>query len=228
MKKYNSVILTAGIAVFCLSVCGASTAVKASESSQGQGETLQIVTTIFPEYDWITELLGDQADCAEVTMLLDKSIDLHSYQPSAEDILKIAECDLFVYVGGESDEWAGDVLQEHENPNRKVINLLEILGDLAKEEELAEGMEEEPEEGDEEETEYDEHVWLSLKNAQVICEVLADTLSELDPENAADYQVNAETYGEALAALDEEYQAVVDDAEQRTLLFGDTASRFVI
>lgn len=106
-------------------------------------EKLKIVTTIFPEYDWVMSVLGDRAANAEVTMLLDNGVDLHSYQPVAEDILKIATCDLFIYVGGESDGWVDDALQESMNPDMAVINLMEVLGDDVEEEEIVEGMQEE-------------------------------------------------------------------------------------
>ena len=91
---------------------------------------MSIVTTIFPEYDWVHEILGDKAENTELTMLLDNGVDLHSYQPTADDIVKISDCDLLsIYVGGESDGWGGDVLKNAANKNMKVINLLEMLGD---------------------------------------------------------------------------------------------------
>lgn len=228
MKKYISIILTLAVTAFSLSACGSKTADDSSETIASDNsvntevsdeETLEIVTTIFPEYDWVREVLGDNLDQAEVTMLLDDGVDLHSYQPTAEDILKISDCDLFIYVGGESDEWVEGALKEAVNKDMKVINLLEILGDTVKEEEVVEGMEAE-EEG-EEEPEYDEHVWLSIKNAAIFSQVIADTLAEIDPENADTYQNNAAAYGEKLSALDNEYQAAVDAATQKTLLFGD-------
>lgn len=234
MKKYISIILTLAVTAFSLSACGSKTADDSSETIASDNsvntevsdeETLEIVTTIFPEYDWVREVLGDNLDQAEVTMLLDDGVDLHSYQPTAEDILKISDCDLFIYVGGESDEWVEGALKEAVNKDMKVINLLVVLGDTVKEEEVVEGMEAEEEgeeEGEgEEEPEYDEHVWLSIKNAAIFSQVIADTLAEIDPENADTYQNNAAAYGEKLSALDNEYQAAVDAATQKTLLFGD-------
>jgi len=110
-------------------------------SKNGNNDKIQVVTTIFPAYDWVMSVLGDNAQNAEVTMLLDNGVDLHSYQPTAEDIINIADCDLFIYVGGESDGWVDDALKENENKDRVVINLLEVLGDSVKEEEIVEGME---------------------------------------------------------------------------------------
>lgn len=183
---------------------------------------LQIVTTIFPEYDWVMNVLGDKASDAEVTMLLDSGVDLHSYQPTANDILKISTCDLFIYVGGESDAWVDDALAEAVNKDMVVINLLDVLGNSVKEEELVEGMQgEEEEEECEEGPEYDEHVWLSLKNAQVLVESIEDALETIDPDNAEVYSANADSYINELSSLDEEYQAAVSDAAYDTLLFGD-------
>lgn len=215
MKKYISIILAGALALFLLSACG--------NKNESQEKSLQIVATIFPEYDWVREILGADADHTELTMLLNKGVDLHSYQPTAEDILKISTCDLFIYVGGESDAWVKDALQEATNKNMRVINLLEVLGSAAKEEELAEGMESEEEEAGEEEEgpEYDEHVWLSLKNTQVFVHEIAENLAEIDSQNADHYQNNAAAYNEKLASLDEDYKNTIADAPQKTLLFGD-------
>lgn len=226
MKKHLSIVLAAITALACLSACGNQTVGHSLETSSNDtaGEKqLQIVTTIFPEYDWVKEVLGDSASHAELTMLLDNGVDLHSYQPTMKDIMKISDCDLFVYIGGESSGWVEDALQEAANKDMKVINLLEVLGDKVKEEEIVEGMEaEKPEHGYEEDgPEYDEHIWLSLKNAEVLCSTIADMLAEIDPDNADDYRANATAYNEKLAALDKEYQTTVSAAAQKILLFGD-------
>lgn len=144
------------------------------------------------------EILGDKADHAEVTMLLDNGVDLHSYQPTADDIIKISDCDLFIYVGGESDGWVEDALKEAANKDMQVINLLDVLGEQVKEEEVVEGMEAGEEESeDEDEPEYDEHVWLSLKNAETLCNAITDALEEIDPANRDAYAANAASYLES-------------------------------
>ena len=227
MKKFKRIfavffclLLVAGI----LGGCGkaASSSAPAPSALQSGNKPLKIVTTIFPEYDWVREILGDKADHAEVTMLLDNGVDLHSYQPTADDIIKISDCDLFLYVGGESDGWVEDALKEATNKEMQVINLLDVLGEQVKEEEVVEGMEaEEKESEDENEPEYDEHVWLSLKNAETLCSAITDALEEIDPANKNAYAANAASYLEKLAALDGEYQTVVDNAARKTVLFGD-------
>ena len=395
MKRMITLFLVLAMAVGLLAGCG-----KQNEPTTSDETKLSIVTTIFPEYDWVREILGDKADNAEVTMLLDNGVDLHSYQPTADDIIKISDCDLFIYVGGESDGWVEDALKEATNKDMKVINLLEVLGDSVKEEETVEGMQEEDHDhdhshdeeitkddikdrtlsdfagewkslypyllngdldeycehkaeededssttkdtylekykvswqcdaekitisgntitftytdgktasaeytyagyqpklndegeissvryqfettsadapkyvqfndhghepgeaehfhiyfgndgldalmdsktnpffvkdaltvdeildelmGHEHEEEKDEHVWLSLKNAEVLCVSIADALASIDPDNKDTYVANAAAYKDKLAALDGEYQKTVDGATYKTVLFGD-------
>lgn len=224
MKKIITLMLVAVLAVCALSGCGTS---KSGEDTKDK--KIKIVTTIFPEYDWVMQILGDKADKADVTMLLDKGVDLHSYQPSTADIAKISEADVFIYVGGESDEWVEDVLKQAKNKNLKVINLMDVMGDKAKEEEVKEGMQPEEEEHaeeakdgkEEEEVEYDEHVWLSLKNAKIFTKKIADVLSEVDKDNAKTYQANYESYAKKLDDLDKKYADAVASAKNKTLVFGD-------
>lgn len=227
MKKITVLLLALFMLVSALAGCG-------KQNDTNQTDKLSIVTTIFPEYDWVREILGDKADNAEITMLLDNGVDLHSYQPTADDIVKISDCDLFIYVGGESDEWVEDALRNAANRNMKVINLLEVLGDSVKTEEIVEGMQEEEHEHEdveehehedaeehEHEEEADEHVWLSLKNAKMLVRVISKALQELDPDNKDIYAANADAYVKKLSALDTEYQAAVDAASNKTILFGD-------
>lgn len=181
----------------------------------------KIVTTIFPEYDWAREIIGDTKG-AELALLLGNGVDLHSYQPSIQDIAKISTADIFIYVGGESDGWVKDALKNAKNKNMKVINLLETLGDKVKAEEVKEGMQaEEEEEADEEEEEYDEHVWLSLRNAKIFSAEIAAALCEKDSANAASYKANLAAYTARLDALDAKYAAAVKTGGKNTILFGD-------
>lgn len=232
MKKIIAAATALLVAAGMFTGCGAS------EKPTAQGDKLKIVTTIFPEYDWTREILGDQSERAEVTMLLDNGVDLHSYQPTADDLIKIAECDLFIYVGGESDGWVESALASTSNPDRAVINLIDTLGDSVKLEEVVEGMQEtehdheedeehahdadeEHTDADEQEAETDEHVWLSLRNAQAVCQKIAEKLGEIDPEHEQAYTDNALAYIDQLVALDAKYQAAVDAANKKTLVFGD-------
>ena len=213
MKKILALLLALWIPAAVLSGC-------APQDDSAASNKLNIVTTIFPAYDWVREILGDETDRAEITTLLDSGVDLHSYQPTVDDIVKISDCDLFLYVGGESDGWVDDALKNAPNKDRKVIRLLDVLGDSAKAEETVEGMQEE-EHDHEEEAEYDEHIWLSLKNAQVLVAAISEALQETDPARKNTYAANAAAYAEKLSALDGEYRAAVDSGKYKTLLFGD-------
>lgn len=412
MKKFIVMILAAAMATCGLSACGSQnsensvenpsvtatqTTDQQAEASQEEDKKIKIVTTIFPEYDWVKEIVGDEISHVDLTMLLDNGVDLHSYQPTTEDIMKISDCDMFVYVGGESDEWVEDALKEAVNKDMQVINLLEVLKDTVKTEEAMPGMQ--AEEGhnhgyshfadsdvqdrsltdwsgewqsvypylesgeldtvmerkaenggktaqeykeyyetgyktevekividgengtmeftengksakasyeykgyqiydyesgsrgvryffeatggsadapkyvqfsdhgiapgkaehfhiyagndgfdalseemenwptyypadmtgaeivedmlEHEEKEYDEHVWLSLKNAETLCQAIAEAIETIDPANKEVYAANLDGYVENLASLDAEYQDAVKAATQKTLLFGD-------
>ena len=202
-----------------------------AKTTEGEGKKIKVVSTIFPSYDWAKEVVGDLKDSYDFTLLLDKGTDLHSYQPTADDIAKIAEADLFIYVGGESDGWVDDALKVATNKDMKVINLVEVLGDKAKTEEVVEGMQAEEEEehsgeiaeGGEacEENEIDEHVWLSLKNASTYVKSIEEALADIDKKNAATYEKNAAAYISKLNDLDKEYKDVVDASTNKTVLFGD-------
>lgn len=215
MKRVLSIIVTALLIMGCISGCSPSAAAAASSKSPDT-KKLKIVATIFPEYDWVKNVLGDKSENAELTLLLDKGTDLHSFQPTAADILKISSCDLFIYVGGESDKWVDGALKEAVNKNMVVINLMQALGDAVKEEELVEGMQ-----GEEEEKEYDEHVWLSLKNAATCVGKISEALQKLDSANADKYKTNAASYTDKLNSLDKDYAKAVEDGKQKALLFGD-------
>ena len=241
MKKFISILVAAVMAASCLSACEqvnsaaleteqsvSDANLSTSEESQSENdnnktEKLKIVTTIFPEYDWVRQIAGDKVSDMDIAMLLDNGVDLHSYQPTADDIMKISDCDLFIYVGGESDEWVNDALKEAVNKDMQVINLLDVLGEQVKIEELVEGMQdtEHEEEEEHEEKEYDEHVWLSLKNAETLCDAIAEALGNADPDNKAVYDTNKAAYIDQLVSLDNQYREVADQASVKTLLFGD-------
>ena len=227
MKRIFPLFLALAVAVSLLAGCGKK---NATESGESESDKLRVVATIFPGYDWVHQIMGDRAAAADLTMLLDNGVDLHSYQPTTDDIIKVFDCDLFIYVGGESDGWAENALKTAANKDIKVVSLLEVLGERVKTEEIVEGMqdadhahahdhEHEHDHGHEEEA--DEHVWLSLKNAAVLVGAIADALQELDPDNKGIYAANAAAYIEKLSALDSAYQSAVDGAARKTVLFGD-------
>ena len=218
MKKILTLITCLLVFAGVFTGCGSS-------SASGSGsKKLSIVTTIFPEYDWVRNIVGDREKDVDLTMLIDNGVDLHSYQPSTDDIVKISKCDIFIYVGGESDEWVEDALKQAANKEMIVIDLLDVLGDKVKTEEHKEGMEHDHDESEhehEDEEEKDEHVWLSLKNASALCEHICDKICEKDSTGKDTYKSNTKAYIKKLEKLDKQYKEAVDAAANKTLVFAD-------
>lgn len=256
MKKIWSVILTAAMAAAVLSACGSTGNSSAQNTNPGNTETassaaetvqqssasdssvssaseaagnsddgkLSVVCTNFPEYDFARQITGDDA---EVTMLLKPGAESHTYEPTPEDIIRIQDSDLFIYVGGDSDEWVADVLSSMDQSELKVFRLMDQVNTV--EEETVEGMEPEEEEeaeGEEgaegeEEAEMDEHVWTSPANAITIVRKMAGALEALDPENKETYSSNAEAYIDELEKLDDQFKDVVDNAKRKEIIVAD-------
>ena len=223
MKKLTVVLIILLLMILC-SACGTQSRTDQDAEDSGQ---INIVTTIFPEYDWTMNILGENPGHAQVTMMMDSGVDMHSFQPTPEDMLQISESDLFIYVGGESDEWVEDALKQAGNQDRIAINLLDVLGENVKEEEVVEGMEAEEEhdeegnEAEEEGPELDEHVWLSLNNAQTLCTAIEEAIAQIDPQNAENYEQNLKAYIDKIQSLDKDFRDVTSKAARDTLVFGD-------
>lgn len=220
---------------------------------KGNSNKISIVCTTFPQYDWVKNILGEEAERFYVTLLLDNGVDMHSYQPAVKDIATAGSSDLFIYVGGESDTWVEDALKEAKNKDLKAINLMETLGNSVKEEEVVEGMQEGREslghsheksskekqeqtqkeshensqeingqkEAADEEPEYDEHIWLSIRNAEIMVKNIEKAIEQLDSDNAKVYQTNAENYIKKLDTLDKQYANTIQNAKYKAILFGD-------
>ena len=241
IKKFILCILTIGL-LFLINAC------TIKDSATDTQAKLNIVTNIFPTYDWVREITkgGD----VNVSYLTDTGVSLHNYEPSAEDIKKIKESDLFVYLGSHSDKWADKILSE--NPNLKVIKLMDVLEANILDEEVKEGMEDhhdhdhdhdhdeddKPDENDEHDHDHnhedehshehhhdhhheDEHVWLSIKNAQLICKAIEEKLSEIDSKNKNLYAKNLNNYLQKLTELDNEYIKGINSSKEKTLIFAD-------
>ncbi len=206
MKKLTAVLTLFFLVVTILTACSV-------DSTNEDPDKINIISTIFPSYDFAKQIAGENAN---VTMLLKPGMESHDYDPTPQDIIKIQNCDLFIYVGGESDEWVSDILASDEQKPKKVIALMDCVDKV--EEETVEGMEED-DEGDE--IEYDEHVWTSPKNAVTITKKISDTLQEIDSENAKEYEKNTVSYCAKLSSLDSKFQKIVDKAKRKTLIFGD-------
>lgn len=220
---------------------------------KGNSNKISIVCTTFPQYDWVKNILGEEAERFYVTLLLDNGVDMHSYQPAVKDIATAGSSDLFIYVGGEYDTWVEDALKEAKNKDLKAINLMETLDNFVKEEEVVEGMQEErkslghsheksskekqeqtqkeshensqeingQKEAADEEPEYDEHIWLSIRNAEIMVKNIEKAIEQLDSDNAKVYQNNAENYIKKLDTLDKQYANTIQNAKYKAILFGD-------
>ena len=255
MKKFSFCSLVCAIfvaALFSLFACGDAPKSKIAKESK-----LSIVATIYPEYAWAKEILGTRFNSVKLELLMKNGVDLHSYKPTAQDIAKIASADMVIYVGGESDEWIEKALEATPKKGRSEINLMKVLGDRVKVEEVIEGMQAEDEHehaapstssgtlehhnkvtepaevphneeehehhhhDHDEEVENDEHVWLSLKNAEIIVQEIAAEIAKLDPAHASVYTQNVNAYVAKIQSLDNDYRATVESAARKTVLFGD-------
>lgn len=213
LKRLFSLLLAGMMLLGGLSGCSAP-----AEQEEG----LSVVATIFPQYDFARQVMGGDDN---LTMLLRPGQEVHSYEPTPQDIIAIQNCDLFIYVGGESDAWIEDVLDGMDTSNMVILSLMDVVDPL---EEDTENVLENPEEHDHQEDgthlheeEYDEHVWTSPKNAMLITQAICDALCEIDPDNAGQYQANTADYLTQLEELDAAFREVIGDAQRDTLFFGD-------
>lgn len=240
MKKFAFFATLFFMAAFMLAGC------KTESGEKATSKKISVVATIYPQYDWLKNILGERFDAVNLKLLIKNGTDLHSYKPSAQDIASIAGADMVVFVGGESDEWIKKALAATPKEGRITVNLMEALGDRVKEEEVVEGMQAEDEhhhEGGEEaeehehhehvethehehhhhdeEVENDEHIWLSVINTKILVSRLAEALAQIDTANAETYKTNATNYTVKLNELDNAYAAAVAQANNKTILFGD-------
>lgn len=213
LKRLFSLLLAGTMLLGGLSGCSAP-----AEQEEG----LSVVATIFPQYDFARQVMGGDDN---LTMLLRPGQEVHSYEPTPQDIIAIQNCDLFIYVGGESDAWIEDVLEGMDTSGMVILSLMDVVDPL---EEDTENVLENPEEHNHEEDgthlheeEYDEHVWTSPKNAMLITQAICDALCEIDPDNAGQYQANTADYLTQLEELDAAFREVIGDAQRDTLFFGD-------
>lgn len=177
-----------------------------------------IISTSFPGYDFARAIIKDVDDIS-VDMLLKPGSETHDFEPTPQDIIDIKNSDIFIYVGGESDEWIDDVLKDIDVSKTVVIKLMDVV-DLY-EEELTEGMEEEEEEHDEDEVEYDEHIWTSPVNAVKMINNIKEEIIKIDSNNKEQYEKNANSYISELNDIDTEIRDVVNNSKRKDLVFGD-------
>ncbi|MBQ3006912.1 MAG: zinc ABC transporter substrate-binding protein [Clostridia bacterium] len=214
MKKAVSILLAVIVTALTFCSCGTET----NNTTSG----INIVCTAFPQYDFVKNIIGTEEG---LTLLLDDGADLHSYEPTAQDIILIGSADIFIYGGGASDDWVEGVLESANNPDITTIATMDLV-DTLKEEYLV-GMQQDKHEHEHsgihkgDHIGEDEHIWLSLKNAVTITEKLCETICNVYPENAEEYLINSKNYISDLSALDSEYSAQIESSARKTLLFAD-------
>lgn len=201
MKRVLSILLVA----ICLIISGCGTKDTQSEPKP-QTKELSVVCTVFPSYDFSREIVGNMG---KVTFLLPPSAEAHSYTPSLSDIALIEQSDVFIYVGGETDPWAEDIIQNSNNKERIDISLLKLFDAGQKDEK------------EEHQHEADEHVWTSIENAIKIVDEIENAVSEKSPENSQHFQAGASEYKKQLTTLQNEYKETVDNSARDTLIFAD-------
>ncbi len=240
MRKKILTLLLCVLASMILITCGQS-----GKSTSSSGEKMKIVVTTFPIYDWVREVLGDNNQNVELSMIIDSGVDLHSFQPSTDDIIKISNADLFIYNGGTSEKWVDDALKQSQNKNMITVNLMEKLGSRAKEAEHVHHDSHDDHAHDSHDDHAhdshddhahdshddhdhdhshghdDEHIWLSLINAKIFTDEIAASLARLNPTSASAYFVNAEAYKKELDELDSEYKKVIYSKDKDTIIIGD-------
>jgi zinc transport system substrate-binding protein len=190
-------------------------AAKGQRDGKADNGKINVVATIFPPYDFVREIAGDRVN---LTMLLPPGAESHSFEPTPQDIIRIQNSAIFIYVGGESDAWAERILESMDTSRMEIITLIDCVDVV--EELVVEGMQDEEEEGGEE-VEYDEHVWTSPLNAKLIVRKIAEVLERRDPANAAAYEKNTASYLAKLTALDASFQDVMKGAKRKIFIFGD-------
>lgn len=211
MKRIIKINILILVSILFLTACG-------TKSVKREDGNLKIVTTIFPQYDFVREIAGDKVD---IKMLIAPGSETHSYEPSPQDIIDIENSDLFIYVGGESDAWIDKILKDMDKDPNEVISMMDIVEVF--EEELVEGMEdiEDNHKHSHSEEEYDEHVWTSPKNAMVISKFIGSKLGEIDLENQEFYRETTQLYLDKLEKLDEEFRIISENGSKKPLIFAD-------
>lgn len=207
MKKFIAILL---VALLLLGVAGCGT--------PAEDGKFHVICTVFPQYDWVRNIIGEDSNI-KLTLLMDSGADLHNYQTNANDLYAISTCDLFIYIGGDSDKWVPDALKNPANKERKALALIDVIDPIESEHEHEGDAHEEGHEGHDHTA--DEHVWLSLRNADIMIAEITELLAALDPENADTFRKNAEAYSAKLLELDRKYLECVGGGKRNKLLFAD-------
>ena len=232
MQKKILIFLTLLFSIIIVS-CNDTNKNTKENNKEIDNSKLKVVTTIFPIYDFTRNIAADNVN---LQMIIKPGIEIHSFNTTPADVIDIQNADVFIYIGGESEAWAEKIVSSMDTNNKKIVRLIDYVKAL--DEEIVEGMEHDIDHNHEEEANheehenhieeshthegvYDEHIWTSPKNAQLMVTAICNALSEIDANNADIYKTNADKYNQELTALDEEIRNAVNSSKRKNIVFGD-------
>lgn len=208
LKRKLLAVITAAATVFSLCACSSESSYSNSDSGK-----LKIISTVFPPYDLARQIAGDNA---EISILLPPGSEIHNYEPSAKDMIAIRNCDIFLYIGGENEQWAEKLINSNDTKNVTAVKLIDYVPALSEDED-----EHDHDHDHEHEHETDEHIWTSPKNAQLMLSAVYDAICKVDPSDKQTYTKNKDAYAKQLSDLDNAYRSAVDNAKNKTIVLAD-------
>ncbi len=208
LKRKLLAMITAAATVLSLCACSSESGYSNSDSGK-----LKIISTVFPPYDLARQIAGDNA---EISILLPPGSEIHNYEPSAKDMIAIRNCDIFLYIGGENEQWAEKLINSNDTEYVKAVKLIDYVPTLSEDED-----EHDHDHDHEHEHETDEHIWTSPKNAQLMLSAVYDAICKVDPSNKQTYTKNKDAYAKQLSDLDNAYRSAVDNAKNKTIVLAD-------
>ena len=214
LKRKLLAVITAAATVLSLCACSSESGYSNSDSGK-----LKIISTVFPPYDLARQIAGDNA---EISILLPPGSEIHNYEPSAKDMIAIRNCDIFLYIGGENEQWAEKLINSNDTENVTAVKLIDYVPTLSEDEdEHGHDHDHEHDHEHEHEHETDEHIWTSPKNAQLMLSAVYDAICKVDPSNKQTYTKNKDAYAKQLSDLDNAYRSAVDNAKNKTIVLAD-------
>lgn len=208
LKRKLLAVITAAATVFSLCACSSESGYSSSDSGK-----LKIISTVFPPYDLARQIAGDNA---EISILLPPGSEIHNYEPSAKDMIAIRNCDIFLYIGGENEQWAEKLINSNDTENVTAVKLIDYVPALSEDED-----EHDHDHEHDHEHETDEHIWTSPKNAQLMLSAVYDAICKVDPSDKQTYTKNKDAYAKQLSDLDNAYRSAVDNAKNKTIVLAD-------
>lgn len=210
LKRKLLAVITAAATVFSLCACSSESGYSSSDSGK-----LKIISTVFPPYDLARQIAGDNA---EISILLPPGSEIHNYEPSAKDMIAIRNCDIFLYIGGENEQWAEKLINSNDTKNVTAVKLIDYVPTLSEDEDEHDH---DHDHEHEHEHETDEHIWTSPKNAQLMLSAVYDAICKVDPSDKQTYTENKDAYAKQLSDLDNAYRSAVDNAKNKTIVLAD-------